>query len=180
MQLAGRRRHYVDCLGRPDHSRGAVLGLVELPGSRGVFGMAQSRNSIKVVSVLGRVSFVRPCRRVRVEMSSAEREKRGRVGNGGMECSPDWLRYIGVQSSRYLALHTASLGAHVPGRSTRCTIRDATTCRQGEEKSRRAEPHRRARSVDRPLGSSYWASSPPGRPKVGTCEQSRGIILKEA
>lgn len=69
--------------------------------------MAQSRNSIKVVSVLGRVSFVRPCWRVRVEMSSAERENTRARDNGGKD---------GMQSgtaclvTRYLALHTASLG----------------------------------------------------------------------
>lgn len=51
--------------------------------------MAQSRNSIKAVGVLGRVSFVRPCRRVRVEMSPAERENTRARGIGGMECSPE-------------------------------------------------------------------------------------------
>ena len=86
---------------------------MELPGNRGVYGMAQNRNSIKVVSVLGRVSFVRPCRRVRVEVSLAERENTRARGNGGNRMQSG-TACLAVQSSWYLALHAASLGMHVP------------------------------------------------------------------
>ena len=113
--------------------------------------MAQSRNSIKVVSVLGRVSFVRPCWRVRVEMSSAERENTRARDNGGWmdgisqayqrEVPGTPHRFCGQLMYTYGVRSTCPLYS-VPYRRDQAHGPSCHYLQAGrKEKSRRAEPH---------------------------------------